>query len=200
MTLPYIDPEKLVGHTACGKPYTSRVTQSGLCLDVLDPRPEQICIQDIARGLAYQCRFTGQTSEFYSVAAHSCLVSLLVSPQNALAGLLHDAAEAYINDIPRPVKPLLHGYKTIEDAITKVIFSVYRLPYPSSPEIRRADAVAVCIEQSILLPDTLSWPHVLTPEQRDDILKTYGLVYPHNTSPDFQMRMFLGRFEELIYV
>lgn len=75
----------------------------------LDPRSQDICIEDIAHALALTCRFTGHCREFYSVAQHSVLVSHYVSDHDGdaglqLAALLHDAAEAYLPDLAKPIK------------------------------------------------------------------------------------------------
>lgn len=70
----------------------------------LDPRPEEIQMDDIAHCLANLCRFTGDTREFYSVAQHCWLMSFAVPAQFALLALMHDSAEAYIGDISRPLK------------------------------------------------------------------------------------------------
>lgn len=70
----------------------------------LNPNPDDIVIEDIAHALSNLCRFAGHTRQFYSVAQHSVLVSLHCHPDNALAGLLHDASEAYLLDMPRPLK------------------------------------------------------------------------------------------------
>jgi 5'-deoxynucleotidase YfbR-like HD superfamily hydrolase len=109
----------------------------------IDPRPEDICLEDIAHSLARQCRFAGHTRHFYSVAQHSVMVSRLVDrylPESAtaqspkfkraleLAGLLHDATEAYLVDVPRPVKHMLLGYKEIEQRLHSVIFEWAGLP------------------------------------------------------------------------
>ena len=69
-----------------------------------DPRPEQICIEDIAHGLSMLCRFAGQCRFFFSVAEHSIAVAHLLPANLKLFGLLHDASEAYLVDLPRPVK------------------------------------------------------------------------------------------------
>lgn len=89
-------------------------TFTGRVVDLLDPKPDTICLEDIARGLAMQCRFNGHIRRFYSVAEHSVRVSrwllyqcgpgeILIAQQ----GLLHDAAEAYVGDLIGPMKALL---------------------------------------------------------------------------------------------
>lgn len=79
-------------------------THSGLKFWPLEPDAMEICIEDIAHSLARQCRFNGHCSRFYSVAEHSIEVSRMVPAEFALWGLLHDAAEAYLGDIVRPMK------------------------------------------------------------------------------------------------
>lgn len=199
MILPAVDPSKLVGHNADGSPYTGRVTRTGRFLDVLHPDPDQIDIEDIAAGLGYQPRFTGQMSEFYSLADHSILVSFLVPPELALQGLLHDAAEAYVNDIPRPVKPLLRDYKPIEEAIGQAIMVRYGMSLPLAKEVKDADAVAVGIEQFLFLPNTPYWPHIFTAL---DVDRIFMRISPHiadfdTIGPEPGRRAFLRRFEEL---
>lgn len=87
---------------------TTIETHTGLFYDYLDPKPEQVCIEDIAHALSNTARFGGHCSRFYSVAEHCCLVRQLVIeaglPHLGLAALLHDAHEAYVGDIPTPLK------------------------------------------------------------------------------------------------
>ena len=96
----------------------------------LDPRPEEVVIEDIARALSMQCRFAGHCAKFYSVADHSVRVSMLADENStlALAGLLHDAAEAYVVDVPRPLKRFLPGYKEIEREVARAIEKRFGLP------------------------------------------------------------------------
>ena len=86
----------------------SIVTYTGKIFDFLNPKPEQVCIEDIAHSLAYQCRYTGHTRKFYSIAQHCVLMAENSDlPGDPLSKLLHDAAETYIGDIARPWKQLL---------------------------------------------------------------------------------------------
>ena len=87
----------------------------------IDPQPDEVDIEDIAHALSNVCRFCGHTREFYSVAQHSVLVSEIVPAAFALEGLLHDATEAYISDVARPVKPYLTNYKEIEINLYRAI-------------------------------------------------------------------------------
>src|SRR4051794_32940266 len=80
------------------------ITSTGKWFDVFNPNPADVDIEDIVHALSMQCRFTGHTKEFYSVAQHSVLVSLTCPSVDALYGLVHDGSEAYLSDIARPVK------------------------------------------------------------------------------------------------
>lgn len=115
------------------------ITHSGLYFDFLNPLPEQIDIYDIAHGLSMTCRFGGQCREFYSVAQHSVLVSQLVPPEHALAGLLHDALEAYIGDVVGPLKQLLSYFKVLEHRGETVLLAKFGISLPLDPSIKFAD-------------------------------------------------------------
>lgn len=134
----------------------------------LDPRPEEIRIEDIAHSLALQTRFGGHVPEPYSVAQHSVHVSeraeraTLVWPgwveepeetrrEHALHaarwGFLHDASEAYLVDVPRPLKRQLQGYKEMEDRITAVIAERFGLVGTRpGPMVKRADEELLATE------------------------------------------------------
>jgi predicted RNase H-like nuclease len=108
------------------------MTYSRVLMDPLSARPEQILIEDIAHSLSLMTRANGHFRQFYSVAQHSLCCALEAknlgfSPRLQLACLLHDAAEAYVADIPRPVKHRLSGFKEIEEYVQSVIFQKYGL-------------------------------------------------------------------------
>lgn len=98
-------------------------TYSGKSFDLKNPRPEDISIYDIAHALSMQCRFNGHTLHFYSVAEHCVRMSHMVSKEAALYGLLHDAAEAYMGDIVRPLKT--EDLKALENNIMQVIAGLF---------------------------------------------------------------------------
>lgn len=90
----------------------------------LDPRPEDVDILDIAHALSHLCRFAGHVRQFYSVADHCVRVSRCApfgDRMVALGALLHDATEAYVVDVPRPLKRFLPGYKEIEAGVARAI-------------------------------------------------------------------------------
>lgn len=115
-------------------------TYTGRRFDILNPVVRDVCIGDIAHALSLLCRFTGHTKEFYSVAQHSITVSNLVPVEFALDGLLHDASEAYVADMSRPLKhtPEMSRYRTAEAAIAKAIQERFSLG-PEPKEVKTVD-------------------------------------------------------------
>ena len=115
----------------------------------IDPRPEEVFIDDIAVSLARQCRFNGHIREdlpFYSVAEHSILISFLVPREWRLEALLHDSPEFAIGDIIRPIKVLPEVaavVKPIEERNERVIAERFGLKWPFHPCIKAADT-ALC--------------------------------------------------------
>ena len=127
-------------------------TASGRHFHFLDPQPEEITIQDIAAALSRECRFGGHCREFYSVAQHSVLAARIVAHPYKLDALLHDAAEAYLKDIPSPLKMLLPDYKRIESRVDAVIRAKYKLPEKMTAPVRLADRIMLATERRDLMP------------------------------------------------
>lgn len=114
-------------------------TYSGLKFWPLDPREDEVDIRDIAHSLSMQCRYGGHSLRFYSVAEHSVHMARMVSPENALWALLHDAAEAYVADVPRPLKRHLPGYKEVEARVMASICDHFDLAHEMPAEVHEAD-------------------------------------------------------------
>ncbi|WP_212749147.1 hypothetical protein [Marinobacter shengliensis] len=126
---------------------------SGRYVDLLNPDPESFVIEDIARGLANTCRFSGQCSVFYSVAQHSVLVSHLVPAEDSLAALLHDASEGGgLPDVPTPLKAMIPDFKEIENRVQMAIFQRFGIPYPLPASVKTADLRALATERRDLTP------------------------------------------------
>jgi hypothetical protein len=128
-------------------------TFSGLQFWPLDPNPEKILVEDIAHALAHQCRFGGHASKFYSVAEHSVHVSQLCLPEHALWGLLHDASEAYLVDLPRPLKllPEFAAYREAERQLQRAVAARFGLPEDQPVSVTEADDTMLGIEARSLL-------------------------------------------------
>lgn len=127
--------------------------QSGHYFDLLDAANSRFTLGDIAHGLAQTCRFAGQCRRFYSVAEHSWHASFLVPDVLRLAALMHDAAEAFIGDVTRPLKSLLPEYRAIEKRIEAVIAARFGLgDLCNHPEVKRADLALLAAEQAALMP------------------------------------------------
>ena len=144
-------------------------TKSGRRVSLLTPRPSQIVIGDIAHGLAHQCIFKGHTNKFYSVAQHSVLVASILPRELRLAGLLHDASEAYLGDVVQPLKDLLPEYQSIEANFCEVLGARFSVNLQHNDAIRHADLVVLATERRDLMPmDTADWSSIsgITPLSR----------------------------------
>lgn len=122
----------------------------------MDPRADEVFIEDIAHSLSLQCRYAGHCLRFYSVAEHSVLMaSWLMKRHGAKAGLwglLHDASEAYLVDVPRPVKPYLTGYKAAESRVMAAVCDRFGLAHEMPPEVHEADERIIADELVNLVP------------------------------------------------
>jgi len=157
---------------------------TGTMVAPLNPDPETIMIEDIAHALAMQCRFTGHTRWHYSVAQHSVGVSQLVPDTDRLRGLLHDATEAYLSDIARPIKRFAGEfgavYTAVEDGLMEAVSARFGLGDIMTKAVKDADNIMLANEIRTLMPESPSfdgwetYPDVppgmlmaLTPEQAE---------------------------------
>lgn len=119
-------------------------TVSGLYVNIIDPNPDTIIIEDIAHALTVQRRFGGHIKVHYSVAEHSLdVMNRVTLNEYKLQALMHDASEAYLLDIPSPIKQHLKGYYEIEENLMKVISQKFGFEWPMSKEVKQADKDAL---------------------------------------------------------
>ena len=123
------------------------------------PDPDEICIEDIAHALARICRYTGHVrAEHYSVAQHSVLVSHLKGTRvTQLAGLLHDAQEAYLGDLNSPLKSLLADYQIIEGNVQWALILKYGLTGADWKAIDAADTKVGYAEGRAFMANVGKW-------------------------------------------
>ena len=123
-------------------------TYSGKHIDLLEPQKSDISIIDIAHGLSKICRFSGQCNQFYSVAQHSVAVAARLPEELKLWGLLHDASEAYLGDVTRPLKRLLTEYQYLEKKMMAVIAARFSLTLPEPAKVKEVDVLTLKVEQT----------------------------------------------------
>ena len=152
-------------------------TWSGKKFHFLDPQPEEIDIRDIAHALSLTCRFAGQCKTFYSVAEHSIKVAEIVPEEYRLHALLHDASEAYLPDIPRPMKAELPEFKKMEATILMAIWGKFKPDWNDGGLItyKAADNILLATEARDLMDNTNDWatlppalPKVIVPMKSRD--------------------------------
>jgi hypothetical protein len=167
-------------------------TFSGMRFWPLKPDPNKVCIEDIAHALSCQCRFGGHASKFYSVAEHSVNVSKLCAPEDALWGLLHDGSEAYLVDVPRPLKelPEFAAYREAESRLQRVIVERFGLPPEQPASVTEADNDMLWIEAHSMLSS-------IEEEAIRDIPIPLEMEIVSPLLPAEAERLFLDRFNEL---
>lgn len=128
------------------------LTHTGKRFDLFEPDVDMIDPRDIAHSLAHLCRFNGHTREFYSVAQHSCIVAELVPEEHKLAALLHDATEAYLGDMTRPLKQWMPDYRGFEDIVWANVCERFDLALDLPATVHQADLIALATERRDLMP------------------------------------------------
>lgn len=163
----------------------------------LAPQQSTIFIEDIAHALSNQCRFSGHTTEFYSVAEHSIRVMTLLADWGEdedvqLWGLMHDASEAYLVDLPTPLKahPTIGaGYSTAEKALMRAICARFSLPERMPEAVKVADAVMLATEARDLMPHKPEHWRGLVVKPDENVVVPYG--------PTTSKQIFLAEFRRL---
>jgi 5'-deoxynucleotidase YfbR-like HD superfamily hydrolase len=172
-------------------------TVSGRRFNPLDPDPDDVDIGDIARALSNQCRFGGNCRVYYSVAQHSCLVADLVAERGApveaeLWALLHDASEAYLVDLPHPLKhrsELGKLYGAYEDRLQETIFGHFGLAAARPPLVKEADKALLATERRAVATEAWHWPELDGAEPLELEIQPW--------LPDRAHDEFLARYERL---
>lgn len=167
-------------------------TYSGNKLFLASPAVDDVCIMDIAHHLAGINRFSGATTVPYSVAQHCVHVSYLVPQGYELAGLLHDAAEAYLGDMVKPLKLFLgEEISALESNVMNVIAEKFGVDFGDYDPIKRADLVALATEKRDLMPfSTEDWSYL------DGINPDSSPIKPW--SHQWAKQAFLNRFDALM--
>lgn len=171
-------------------------TFTGRRIDVEDPTPDDIDVEDIAHHLAHTNRFGGALALPYSVAQHSVIVSRICDPNHALLGLLHDAHEAYLGDVITPVKALIPGLRRLElrwNAAIGERFGLEPDTLSSLPDdVTRADKAAMAAEIRDLVPKEQQW------FVSSLLVGKVGKIVPQPAAA--AKALFLRRYEELTTV
>jgi hypothetical protein len=165
---------------------------SGIMVNPLALAVEDVRIEDIGHALSNQCRFSGHTAEFYSVAEHSVRASMIVAEEFALDALLHDAAEAYLQDMARPLKNdarFGQAYRGAEARVERVIAEALNVRLPMTIEVREADEIMLVTEARDLMHGTAGWSHFT------DIEPLERSIVPW--TPRKARRRFFARYEML---
>lgn len=162
---------------------------SGNYFDLLDPENSDFSIEDVAQGLSLTCRFTGQCRRFYSVAEHSVHMSYAVPAEYAYEALMHDAAEAFIGDVSKPLKDLLPEYRAIEKRIEAAVFARFNVRQPMPPCIKEYDIRMLATEQQQIMRNNDGWDYTRGREALPIKLSGWG--------PGYAREQFLARFHAL---
>lgn len=154
----------------------------------MEPNPDSISIIDIATSLSRINRFTGHTTFPYSVSQHSIYVSHILHKEDQKWGLLHDAHEAYVNDMVSPVKKYFPLYQEIETKLMQAVAERFNLQWPVPKCIVEADYIILATEKrDIMGPEPASWGPL--PKPAPFTIEKWSV--------DKAYKMFLKRFEEL---
>lgn len=183
-------------------------TFSGSYVDTRDPDPATITLGDIAHALANTCRYGGHCRRFYSVAEHAVFCSHRVERRGyaldfIMAALHHDDAEAYLGDIPRPMKPLLGtAYTELTNTMDQAVIVALGLPFTihrfHSVPVKEADDWALLVEARFLLPSQgRTWTSIAPGLNNQPGRVVTPDYWRNGLEPADAEDLFLARHEEL---
>lgn len=170
-------------------------TVSGETLEPVAGKISSVNLEDIAHGLSHMVRYSGQCWQFYSVAEHSLLVFDILRnlyPRDfeaQWAGLLHDATEAYICDLPTPIKALLPRYKELEESIGNQITETFDIRWTEQVKqrVKEADRIALALEVPNLFDDISDWEELVDKYRHLNYIKEdYGVLNPIQIRREFE--------------
>jgi uncharacterized protein len=179
--------------------------KGGIRFDLLNPTTEQLDITTIAHALGNVCRFSGHTARHFSVAQHSVLVSYIAAAlgldQDAYDGLMHDAQEAYVGDVPTPLKRMLPEYREIEDRLALTVAERFEVRWPLPAVVKQADLYALFLERDELMREQPEpWEHEDVAEVAHalaDAVPMIGEIVAGRWTPSYGAVRFYDRFLEL---
>lgn len=184
-------------------PFSKIQTYSLPAFDLQDP---EINIEDISHALAMVCRYGGHCKRFYSVAEHSVMVADILDYWGynldvVLEGLLHDASEAYLSDVPAPFKQFLPDWQKVDKNLDAAIRKHFGMREEKTPAVKLADWVALRLEYTemfnVINVDIWGWPPDV-PVLADDIEKN-TMIKPMFYSPEVARSVFLHHFEDVVH-
>lgn len=168
------------------------ISKSDIEIDILNLNEDMIVLDDISSGLANICRFGGQVNNWYSIAQHSILVSDLAPEELKLEALFHDAAEAYIGDVIKPLKHILDPlYGPIEENFQQIIFNKFNLDCYKLKYIKEFDIKALQMEKKALKDNDFK-------EWNSFWKDRYFTITPHTMSPTMSNIVFIDNYKKLI--
>ena len=149
-------------------------TNSGLLMNVFEPTQEMICIEDIAHALGRMPRFGGHLNKHYSVAQHSIMCFNRAKNDEKLAALLHDASEAYMLDMPTPIKNRLPEYKKYEHNLMLVIGKKFGFDYPMSDNLKAIDKEMLDLEwDNLVITSNKNFKTLSAKKAKKEFLKAF---------------------------
>lgn len=167
------------------------ITYTGKRFYPLEPRQEDIDINDIVHALSNQSRFAGHSTQFYSVAQHCVLVSVMCPEEYALWGLLHDATEAFLIDIPSPLKKCKEFafYREVEKKLMDVICDTFQLQKGEPKEVKEVDKRMLATEaRDLTMSEGRGW--FIEAEPYEFHIKPWA--------PEYARAKFVSRFHDLL--